>query len=94
MEVKMNGKTSKPFDLIGGGPQGSLVGQLLYIIASDDAAEEVPDDDKYKYMDDLSLLEAIKVKDKLIEYDVKAHLPSGHRPKVSTTKHNINTDIQ
>ena len=49
----MNGKTITPFDLIGGGPQGSLVGQLLYIIACDYAAEEVPEDDKNKYVDNL-----------------------------------------
>ena len=41
MEVKMNGQTSQLFILIGGGPQGSLIGKLLYIIASDDAAEKV-----------------------------------------------------
>jgi hypothetical protein len=76
MEVKMNGQTSQPFNLVGGGPQGRLVGQLLYIIASDDAAEEVPEDDKYKYVDDLSVLEALKTEGKLIEYDVREHVPS------------------
>mgnify|MGYP003335411387 FL=1 len=62
--------------MIGGGPQGSVIGQLLYIIASDDVAEDTPEDEKFKYIDDLSLLEAVKTKDKLIEYDVHRRVPS------------------
>ena len=76
MELKMNGVPSESFDLVGGGPQGSLTGQLLYIIASDDAAEDVPDDDKFKYIDDLSVLEAFILEGKLIQYDVQQHVPS------------------
>ena len=76
MEVKMNGQTSPPFNLVGGGPQGSLIGQLLYIITSDDAAEEVPEDDKHKYVNDLTVLEALKTEGKLMEYDVREHVPS------------------
>ena len=40
MELKMNGQTSTPLDIVGGGRQGSLKGQHRYIIASDDVAEE------------------------------------------------------
>ena len=76
MEVKMNRYTSTPHNLIGGGPQGSLVGQLLYIIASDDAAEDIPEEDKFKYIDDLSALEAVQTKGKLVPYDVLQHVPS------------------
>ena len=32
MKVKMNQHTSQSYDLVGGAPQGSLLGQLLYII--------------------------------------------------------------
>ena len=71
----MNGVTSESIDLVGGGPQGSLTGQLLYIIASDDAAEDVPDDDKFKYIDDLSVLEAFILEGKLIQYDVQHYVP-------------------
>ena len=49
MQVKMNGCTSSSHDLIGGSPQGSLIGQLLHIIGSDDSAQDVPDQDKFKY---------------------------------------------
>ena len=67
MEVKMNKHTSTTYDLIGGGPKGSLIGQLLYIIASNDAAEEIPEEDKFKYVDDLSALEAINIYGKLVD---------------------------
>ena len=39
-------------------------------------SEEVPEDDKYKYIDDLAVLDAVKTSDKLIEYDVWQHVPS------------------
>ena len=75
MEVKMNNHTSTHFDLVGGGPQGSLIGQLIYIISSDDAAEEIPDEDKFKYIDDLSAVDEITAS-KLKDYDVFSHVPS------------------
>ena len=65
MTVKMNGEQSSTLGLIGGGPQGSVIGQLLYIIASDDVAEDTPEDEKFKYIDNLSLLEAVKAKDRI-----------------------------
>ena len=55
---------------------GMVGSWFMDIIASDDAAEEVPEDDKYKYVDDLSVLEALKTEGKLIEYDVREHVPS------------------
>ena len=76
MIVKMNGNTSSTLDLIGGGPQGSIIGQLLYIIASDDVAEDTPEDEKFKYIDDLSLVDAIKTKDNLTQYDVHQRVPN------------------
>ena len=76
MQVKMNQKTSSSHDLIGGAPQGSLIGQLLYIIGSDDVAAEVEDENKFQYIDDLAVLEAVNIKGKLNEYDVFQHVPS------------------
>ena len=80
----MNGQQPESFDLIGGGPQGSLVGQLLYLIASDDVAEDIPEEDTFKYIDDLSALEAIKLEGKLVDYDVFQH---------STRKRNVRKHI-
>ena len=33
-------------------------GELLHIVASDDVAEEILEEDKFKYIDDLSAVEA------------------------------------
>ena len=49
---------------------------MLYIIGSDDAGEEVPEEDKYKYVDDLATLDAVDTRDKLTEYDYWQHVPS------------------
>ena len=76
MQVKMNNHTSSSYDLIGGSPQGSLIGQLLYIIGSDDAADEVGEEDKFKYVDDLATLDAVNPREHLIHYDVWKHVPS------------------
>ena len=43
---------------MGGGPQGSIIGQLLFIIASNDVIEDVTNEDKLKYIDDISVLDA------------------------------------
>ena len=76
MEVKMSQHISKSHDLIGGAPQGSLIRQLLYIISSDYVAAEVPDEDKYKYIDYLAVLEAVNKSDKLRQYNVWQHIPT------------------
>ena len=76
MLVKMNGHASPSFDLIGGGLQGSLIGQLLNFIASDDVAEDIPEEIKYRYIDDLSALEAITIQGTLVEYDVCQNVSS------------------
>ena len=76
MQVKMNNKTTSSYDLIGGSPQGSLIGQLLYIIGSDDAAEEVDDENKFKYVDGLATLDAVNIKEHITQYDFWQHVPS------------------
>ena len=74
MILKINKKTFTVLDLVGGGPQGSLIGQLLYIMGSDDVAEEIVKEDKFKYVDDLSVAEALGKKNRLIEYDFSQHV--------------------
>ena len=50
--------------------------KVLYIIGSDDVAEEVIEEDKFKYVDDLYALEALIDKQNLIEYDFSPHVAS------------------
>ena len=57
--MKLNGEESEVKSLIGGSHQGTLLGQLLYIGGSDDAASEISDEDKYKYIDDLKIIELV-----------------------------------
>jgi hypothetical protein len=64
------------YSLIGGGPQGSWTDQLCYITASDDNANFVNQDDRYKFSDDLNILELIMLGNILTEYDFKNHVAS------------------
>ena len=62
--------------LVGGGPQGTLLGLLEYIIQSNDNADSVPVEDKFKYIDDLSILHLILFSGLLTEFDVNNQVPS------------------
>ena len=46
-------------DLIGGGPQGTLIGGIEYIVQSNDNADIVLPEDRFKYIDDLSVLQLV-----------------------------------
>ena len=76
MKVKLNGEESEVKSLIGGSPQGTLIGQLLYIGGSDDAASEICDEDKFKYIDDLEVIELVSLAGVLTEYDFTSHVAS------------------
>ena len=76
MKVKMNGEESELKELIGGSPQGTLLGQLLYIGGSDDAAEEVATENKFKYIDDLEIIELVCLAGALQDYNFSQHIAS------------------
>ena len=60
-----------------GGSQGSTFGVLGYLSQSNDNADCVPLEDRYKFMDDLSLLETVLLTNVgLATYNVKQHVPS------------------
>ena len=59
-----------------GGPQGTLLAQNEYIVATDNCAAEIQDEDKFKYFDDLSVTELICLSDILSQYDISDHVPS------------------
>ena len=72
----MNEKESKVRDLVGGGPQGSLIGQLTYLVSSDECPQVVETDDGYKYIDDLEELELVFLAGILVDYDFTTHVAS------------------
>ena len=77
MTVKWQGVMSSPRDLPGGGPQGSTFGLLEYDVNSDSNANHVETKMKYKFVDDLSILDKINlVIAALCSYYYKNHVPS------------------
>ena len=77
MIVRFNGAESTEKKLIGGGPQGTILGGLEYIVSNNDCnKEETSSDDRYKYFDDLNLLEFVILTDQLRQYDFKTHVAS------------------
>ena len=76
MQVKFNGEVSSILTLIGGGPQGTLVGGLEYLVQSNDNADSVEPDDRYKFIDDLSVLQLVLLAGLLVEYNFYQHVAS------------------
>ena len=76
MTVKFQGANSSVYNLPGGGPQGSLLGGIEYLVNSNDNADFVDDDDKFKYVDDLSILELVCLAGLLCEYNFRLHVAS------------------
>ena len=76
MTVKFNGEESSLVTLCGGFPAGSVIGQDCFLVASNDAAQEVNIEDRFKYIDDLEILELVLLSGILQDYDVESHVPS------------------
>ena len=77
MHVKWNDVISKVRDLPGGGPQGCQIGMLSYLSQSNDSASFVQSDEKYKFVDDLSILEVVNlISIGITSYNFKMHVAS------------------
>ena len=76
IKVKFNGEMSDFLILIGGGPQGTLLGGLEYLAQSNDNADIVSPRDRFKYIDDLSILQLILFTGLLTEYNFSQHVAS------------------
>ena len=77
MTVKWKGIKSSPRPLNGGGSQGGTLGIIEYTSQSNDNAEFVESDEKYKFIDDLSLINVINmISQGLVSYNCKFHVPS------------------
>ena len=76
MRVKWHGCLSTERKLPAGGPQGSNFGILGYLSQSNDNSDFVPVDDRYKYMDDLTMLELVYLTNiGIATYNLKQHIP-------------------
>ena len=63
--------------LNGGEPQGALLGILEYLAQSNDNANMVDPEDRFKFVDDLTVLEIINLLiTEISTYDIKEHVPS------------------
>ena len=64
------------FHCVGVFPTGSIIGQDCFLVASDSAAQDVSQDDRFKYIDDLEILELVLLSGILGDYDGISHVPS------------------
>ena len=76
MSAKVTNSESEVSDLVGGFSEGSLLGSDCYLIASDDAANHIPEKDRYRSIDDLEILELIMLSGILKYYNIHVHIPS------------------
>ena len=76
MKVKFNSAESTILKLVGGFPEGSIIGQDAYIVASNDSADVTNPEDRFKCIDDLEMTELICLAGILQDYDVLSHVPS------------------
>ena len=77
MRVAWRGKLSSKRLLPGSGPQGSSWGILEYLSQSNNSADNVPEADRAKFMDDLTIMEIIFLANVgLASYNIKSHINS------------------
>ena len=61
MSVKWHGQRSAPRRVNGGGPQGATLGILEYLSQSNNCADIVSEEDRFRFVDDLSVLEIVNL---------------------------------
>ena len=77
MRVAWRGKLSSERPLPGSGPQGSSWGILEYLSQSNNGADCVPEADRAKFMDDLTILEVITLANVgLASHNIRNNIPS------------------
>ena len=77
MKVKWNSCKSSVKSMNGGGPQGGLIGIIEYLSQNNECARLLPDDERYKFIDDLSLLEILNlISVGISSYNCKQQVPS------------------
>ena len=77
IQVKWHGTLSAIRSMPGGGPQGCHLGQLEYLSQNNDSGGSVPEEDRFKFIDDMSLLEIINLLAcGLLTFDFSQQVPS------------------
>ena len=77
ISVKWHGQQSVPRRVKGGGPQGATLGILEYLSQSNDCADLVRLEDRFRFVDDLTVLEIVNLLTVgLTSYNIKSHIPS------------------
>ena len=77
MTVTWHGCQSTPRKINGGGPQGATLGILEYLSQSNGSADCVSEENRFKFIDDLTILEIVNLLTVgLSSYNVKEHVPS------------------
>ena len=75
--VKHHGLMSAPRKQPGSGAQGASLGNQEFLSQTNNNCDSVPEDNRFKYVDDLTTLEIIKLLSVgLQKYDFKSHVPS------------------
>ena len=77
IRVKWHGHVTQTREQNGGGPQGSILGNLEYEAQTNSNTDYLTPDEKNKFVDDLSILEIINLLSiVLCSYNMKAHVAS------------------
>ena len=77
MSVSWHGVQSSPRHINGGGPQGATLGILEYLSQSNKSADCVKLEDRFKFIDDLTILEIVNLLTVgLSSYNIKLQVPS------------------
>ena len=81
MSVKWHGCYSVPKLVKGGGPQGATLGLLEYLSQSNESSDCVDVADRFKFVDDLSILEIVNLLTVgITSYNLKQQIPSDIPP--------------
>ena len=89
MRVKWRGNLSEVRKLPGGGAMGATLGIWEFLSQTNNSADCVPMEDRFKFVDDLTVLEIINLLNMTIEpYDIINHIPSD----ISTNNQFIQAD--
>ena len=77
MSVKWHQTNSSSQNLSGGGPQGATLGLLEYLSQSNNNCDHVDPELRFKWMDDLSLLEVVNLLTiGIATFNVKQQVPN------------------